>query len=91
MLTPGPSRTPSTRALIRSHIQLGNIVVPRSRTPKRIVSNFDVFDFERNAGELALTFLTSSISSLASITSLDHGPRLGPNRRTSISQAGEIR
>jgi 2,5-diketo-D-gluconate reductase A len=62
-------RTPA-QVLIRWHIQLGNIVIPKSVTPARIASNFDVFDFELTADEMA------------SISSLDEGKRLGPDPRT---------
>ena len=34
------------QVLIRWSLQLGNVVVPRSATPERIVSNLNVFDFE---------------------------------------------
>ncbi|BAX91762.1 aldo/keto reductase [Mycobacterium shigaense] len=62
-------RTPA-QVLIRWHLQLGNIVIPKSVDPTRIASNFDVFDFEPSAEEMA------------SISSLDDGTRLGPNPRT---------
>src|SRR6201997_5710604 len=62
-------RTPA-QVLIRWHIQLGNIVIPKSVNPARIASNFDVFDFD----------LTSS--EMMSISSLDDGARLGPDPRT---------
>jgi 2,5-diketo-D-gluconate reductase A len=62
-------KTPA-QVLIRWHIQLGNIVIPKSVNPDRIVSNFDVFDF-------ALTE-----RDMASIASLDNGTRLGPDPRT---------
>jgi 2,5-diketo-D-gluconate reductase A len=62
-------RTPA-QVLIRWHIQLGNIVIPKSVNPSRIASNLDVFDFELSANEMA------------SISSLDDGTRLGPNPRT---------
>lgn len=68
----GCGRTPA-QVLIRWHIQLGNIVIPKSVNPVRIASNFDVFDFELSATEFA------------SISSLDDGTRLGPDPRTFTS------
>nr|WP_130919864.1 aldo/keto reductase [Nocardia cyriacigeorgica] len=62
-------RTPA-QVIIRWHLQLGNIVIPKSVTPSRIVSNFDVFGFELTGEQMA------------AITALDNGGRVGPDPST---------
>jgi diketogulonate reductase-like aldo/keto reductase len=63
------SKSPA-QVVLRWHIQLGNIVIPKSVTPSRIRENFDVFDFSLDEAEM------QQISSLAT------GERLGPDPRT---------
>ena len=62
-------KTPA-QILIRWHVQLGNIVIPKSVNPDRIANNIDVFDF------------VLSEQDLASIAELEDGTRLGPDPRT---------
>lgn len=59
-------KTPA-QVVLRWHIQLGNIVIPKSVTPSRIVENIQVFDF-------ALTN-----DDMADIAGMDRGQRIGPN------------
>jgi diketogulonate reductase-like aldo/keto reductase len=59
-------RTPG-QVVIRWHVQLGNVVIPKSVTPQRIRENFDVFDFEL------------SDEDMARIEGLDRGERIGPD------------
>ena len=59
-------RTPA-QVLIRWHLQIGNIVIPKSVTPRRIQENFDVFDFELTPEQIA------------AIDGLDRGERTGPD------------
>lgn len=59
-------RTPA-QVIIRWHVQLGNVVIPKSVTPARIEENIKVFDFELTAADMT------------AIQSLDSGGRIGPD------------
>jgi diketogulonate reductase-like aldo/keto reductase len=46
-------KTPA-QAVLRWHLQIGNIVFPKSVTASRVEENFDVFDFELSSEDLAV-------------------------------------
>ncbi|MGW1163639.1 aldo/keto reductase [Streptomyces sp. NPDC002513] len=58
------------QVVLRWHLQLGNIVIPKSVTPARIRENLDVFDFALSDDEMA------------AIAALDRGLRTGPDPDT---------
>ena len=55
------------QAILRWHLQIGNVVIPKSVTPARIAENFDVFGFELDNEDVA------------AFTPLDRGERTGPD------------
>ena len=59
-----------SQVILRWHIQLGNLVIPKSSNPDRLAENLDVFDFELSAAEMA------------AIDELESGHRIGPDPRT---------
>jgi len=62
-------RTPA-QVVLRWHLQLGNVVIPKSVTPERIRQNIEVFDF------------ALSDEDIDAITALDRGMRTGPDPDT---------
>ncbi|MGW2229171.1 aldo/keto reductase [Streptomyces formicae] len=62
-------RTPA-QVVLRWHIQLGNVVIPKSVTPSRIKENIDVFGFELDPEDMA------------AISALNEDRRLGPDPAT---------
>ena len=59
-------RTPA-QVVLRWHIQLGNVVIPKSVTPSRIKENIEVFDFSLDDEDLA------------AISALNEDRRIGPD------------
>ncbi|MDX3380887.1 aldo/keto reductase [Streptomyces niveiscabiei] len=59
-------RTPA-QVVIRWHLQLGNVVIPKSVTPSRIKENIEVFDFSLDDEDLA------------AISALNEDRRIGPD------------
>ncbi|HEY1776007.1 MAG TPA: aldo/keto reductase [Solirubrobacteraceae bacterium] len=64
-------RTPA-QVVLRWHLQLGNVVIPKSVTAERISENLDVFGFQLDADEVA------------AIGDLDRGERIGPDPDTFV-------
>ncbi|MGH4031609.1 aldo/keto reductase [Actinomycetota bacterium Odt1-20B] len=58
------------QVVLRWHLQLGTVVIPKSVTPARIRENIDVFDF------------TLADDEMAAIAALDRGLRTGPDPDT---------
>jgi diketogulonate reductase-like aldo/keto reductase len=63
------AKTPA-QVILRWHIELGNVVIPKSVTPSRIAENLNVFDFSLTPQDVS------------AITGLQTGERIGPNPDT---------
>jgi 2,5-diketo-D-gluconate reductase A len=59
-------KTPA-QVVLRWHVELGNVAIPKSVTPARIEENVDVFDFSLDA------------EAMAQIAVLDGDGRTGPD------------
>jgi 2,5-diketo-D-gluconate reductase A len=62
-------KTPG-QVVLRWHIQIGNVVFPKSVSPERIVQNIQIFDFELSADEMDR------------LEALDRGERIGDDPDT---------
>jgi diketogulonate reductase-like aldo/keto reductase len=60
----------AAQIVLRWHVQLGNVVIPKSATPSRIRENIDVFDFELSDDDME------------TVSELDRGERTGPDPDT---------
>jgi len=58
------------QVVLRWHIQLGNVTIPKSVTPDRIQQNIEVFDFELSDADMG------------TISALGTGERVGPDPET---------
>src|SRR5215204_583800 len=65
-------RTPA-QVILRWHLMVGNVVIPKSSNPERIRQNFELFDFELSEDDLAAT------------GEMDTGRRFGPDPATFVS------
>jgi 2,5-diketo-D-gluconate reductase A len=61
------------QVVLRWHLQLGNVVIPKSVTPARIRENIEVFDFSLSDREME------------EIEALDSGERIGPDPATFVT------
>lgn len=61
-----------SQVVLRWHLQLGNVVIPKSVTPSRIADNFDVFSFHLTDADME------------ELAALDAGRRLGPDPETFV-------
>jgi 2,5-diketo-D-gluconate reductase A len=60
----------SAQVVLRWHLQLGNVVIPKSVTPSRVAENLDVFGF------------TLTDADVAALSALDRAGRTGPDPDT---------
>ena len=56
----------TAQVVLRWHLQLGNVVFPKSVTPQRIQENFDVFDFELSSDQVKAISAVNSDNRLGS-------------------------
>lgn len=64
------------QVVLRWHLQLGIVVIPKSVTPSRITENIEVFDFALSEDEMT------------AIEGLERGERIGPDPATFVMPVG---
>ncbi len=64
-------KTPA-QVVLRWHIELGNVVFPKSVTVERLQENIEIFDFALSAAEME------------QLEAVDRGERIGPDPDTFV-------
>ena len=64
-------KTPA-QVVLRWHIELGNVVFPKSVTVERLQENIEIFDFALSAAEME------------QLEAIDRGERIGPDPDTFV-------
>ena len=59
--------TTPAQVILRWHLDIGNVIIPKSVNPERMAANLDLFGFQLDDDDHAV------------ITGLDEGTRIGPN------------
>jgi len=59
--------TTPAQVILRWHLDIGNVIIPKSVNPERMAANLDLFGFQLDEDDHAV------------ITGLDEGTRIGPN------------
>ena len=87
--SPRTTTGPPARWCIRWHLQLGNVVFPKSVTPERIEENFDVFGFHLSEARWTRSRRSTPASGAGPTRTRSSGPSALERHAVQPGRAGE--